>query len=302
MNDIFISYANADRAVAQSLADALDALGWSVWWDREIPFGKPFDQVIEEELNAARCVVVLWSKDSVRSRWVKAEAAAAADRDRLIPMVIDDSPLPLEFRRIQSAMLPGWNGDRTHPEFVQLVDSVTQMLGQPRVPQPATLPPRPPVLARSSNRNTKVALGGGVVVLAVIALLIGRSLFRASANDPSPSSDDPKGISSPSGQPCRLRHVVGLGERCCGNDKRCSSCRTQRRFRDQDRRQDRRGCAWGRRRRYRDARRQGCLRVQRGAWPTGALPQVEARQGHGADRLDADRPRRRGGLRQPLVH
>ena len=113
MNDIFISYANADRAVAQSLADALDALGWSVWWDREIPFGKPFDQVIEEELNAARCVVVLWSKDSVRSRWVKAEAAAAADRDRLIPMVIDDSPLPLEFRRIQSAMLPGWNGDRT---------------------------------------------------------------------------------------------------------------------------------------------------------------------------------------------
>ena len=57
------------------------------------------------------------------------------------------------------------------------------------------------MLARSSNRNTKVALGGGVVVLAVIALLIGRSLFRASANDPSPSSDGPNGISSPSGQP-----------------------------------------------------------------------------------------------------
>lgn len=55
MNDIFVSYANGDRAVAQQLADALEALGWSVWWDREIPFGKPFDQVIEEELNAARC-------------------------------------------------------------------------------------------------------------------------------------------------------------------------------------------------------------------------------------------------------
>ena len=68
MNDIFISYANSDRAAAQQLADALEALGWSVWWDREIPFGKPFDQVIEEAVNAARCVIVLWAKESVRGR------------------------------------------------------------------------------------------------------------------------------------------------------------------------------------------------------------------------------------------
>ncbi len=78
MNDIFISYASADRTVAHLLADDLEAFGWSVWWEREIPLGKPFDQVIEEELNAARCVIVLWSKESVRSRWVETEAGAAA--------------------------------------------------------------------------------------------------------------------------------------------------------------------------------------------------------------------------------
>lgn len=83
MNDLFLSYDSADRAVAQRLADALEALGWSVWWDREIPFGKAFDLVIEEQLNAARCVIVLWSKDSVRSRWVKTEAAVAAERECL---------------------------------------------------------------------------------------------------------------------------------------------------------------------------------------------------------------------------
>jgi hypothetical protein len=46
MNDIFISYDSADRAIAQKFADALESRGWSVWWDREIPLGKAFDQVI----------------------------------------------------------------------------------------------------------------------------------------------------------------------------------------------------------------------------------------------------------------
>jgi len=64
MSDIFISYASEDRERARLLADALSQNGWSVWWDRTIPPGKEFDQVIEEALDAAKCVVVLWSKTS----------------------------------------------------------------------------------------------------------------------------------------------------------------------------------------------------------------------------------------------
>jgi TIR domain len=33
MADIFISYASVDRPFARRLADALEALGWEVWWD-----------------------------------------------------------------------------------------------------------------------------------------------------------------------------------------------------------------------------------------------------------------------------
>ena len=99
MNDIFLSYDSSDRATAQKYADALESLGWSVWWDREIPLGKAFDQVIEEELNGARCVIVLWSKEAVRSRWVKTEAAAAADRECLIPVLIEDVAIPFECRQ-----------------------------------------------------------------------------------------------------------------------------------------------------------------------------------------------------------
>jgi hypothetical protein len=76
VSDIFISYSKSDRAKARVLAKALESEGWSVWWDPKIPPGKTFDEVIEQALDAARCVMVLWSKKSVSSDWVKTEAAA----------------------------------------------------------------------------------------------------------------------------------------------------------------------------------------------------------------------------------
>src|SRR5690242_2340436 len=130
MSDVFISYASSDRVTAQRFAHALESLGWSVWWDREIPVGKSFDQVIEDELNAARCVLVLWSKNSVQSRWVKTEASAAADRDNLIPVLIDRVAIPLEFRRIQTAILSDWDGDPSNAEFVKLRQAIEATVGR----------------------------------------------------------------------------------------------------------------------------------------------------------------------------
>jgi len=75
MSDVFISYAHADREAARKVAEALVAHGWSVWWDRIIPVGRKWDEVIEEKLDSATCVVVLWSKASVASQWVKFESA-----------------------------------------------------------------------------------------------------------------------------------------------------------------------------------------------------------------------------------
>ena len=66
MSDIFISYASADRERAKVIAEALAARGFSVWWDRVIPPGRQFDEVIEVAVDASRCVVVLWSKTSDR--------------------------------------------------------------------------------------------------------------------------------------------------------------------------------------------------------------------------------------------
>ena len=71
MSDIFISYASEDFSRVRLLADALSGYGWSVWWDRQIPAGRTFDQVIAGALADARCVVVVWSRD----RWLRAGCA-----------------------------------------------------------------------------------------------------------------------------------------------------------------------------------------------------------------------------------
>src|SRR5262245_43510950 len=115
MADIFISYASQDRTRAKKLAGALEAKGFSVWWDRNIIAGQAYDEVIERELETATSVVVLWSKHSVISEWVKNEAQVAVERGRLVPALIDAVKPPLEFRRKQTVDLVGWDGDLGHP-------------------------------------------------------------------------------------------------------------------------------------------------------------------------------------------
>src|SRR5512145_453969 len=90
MSDIFLSYASADRERVRPLVRALERHGWSVWWDRTILPGRTFDQVIEEALAAARCVIVVWSQHSVDSDWVKTEAAEGARRRMLVPVLLDE--------------------------------------------------------------------------------------------------------------------------------------------------------------------------------------------------------------------
>lgn len=132
MSDIFISYASEDRMWAKMLAIALQEEGWSVWWDRQIPSGQRFYQVIEDALAQARCVVVVWSSVSVSSDWVLAEAGEAMRRNVLVPINIDTAQPPIVFRQLQTADLSVWHADqRESLTFRKLVNDIRILIGEP---------------------------------------------------------------------------------------------------------------------------------------------------------------------------
>ena len=129
MADIFISYSRHDRERADALAAAFEEIGLSVWWDTRIGAGESFDNVIEEMIDQARCVVVLWSTNSVKSRWVRAEAGEGLEREILVPVFIEEVRPPLAFRRIHTASMVDWKGSKEDLPFKRLIEDVSRVLG-----------------------------------------------------------------------------------------------------------------------------------------------------------------------------
>jgi hypothetical protein len=124
LSSVFISYAREDHAEAQSVAEALNARAVSVFWDRTIPTGRSFEAVIEEAMASAKAVVVLWSRHSVQSEWVRAEAAEGARRGILVPAALDGESPPLRYRITQTADLTDWRPGLQTPSFTAFIADV----------------------------------------------------------------------------------------------------------------------------------------------------------------------------------
>jgi hypothetical protein len=133
MSDIFISYKREDQSVARRLADALKKKGLSVWWDPKLRAGEHFDDAIEKALNEARCVLVIWSKLSVNSRYVKDEATYALKRKKLVPIAIEKIDLPFRFEGIHTEQLIDWDGSDKFPGYQKLLADIIKILDGPQV-------------------------------------------------------------------------------------------------------------------------------------------------------------------------
>jgi len=129
MSDIFISYARSTADQAQAVADGLRALGYGVWRDDELPAHRAYAEVIEERLNAAKAVVVIWSAEAAKSEWVQSEADTARNERKLVQLSVDGAKLPRPFDRIQCADLSGWSGETDTPGWRKVVASVADLLG-----------------------------------------------------------------------------------------------------------------------------------------------------------------------------
>src|SRR5215831_14007407 len=147
-SDIFISYAREDEPTAIHLRDVLVAQGWDVWRDKEgILTGTSWEKAIEDALNAAKVVIVVWSRAALSSHFVRDEASVARNANKLVPVQIENLDIPLGFRGIQTANLVGWNGELDDPEFRKLIRALTERVGVHATPSTAVTVP-PPVPAR----------------------------------------------------------------------------------------------------------------------------------------------------------
>ena len=139
MADIFVSYARADKVRVAPLVAALEAQGWSVWWDPEITPGQEFDSQISAALDAAKAVVVVWTPTSVDSRWVRGEAREAADRGVLAPVRFEAARLPIDARAMHTTDLDDWREDVQSRPFEDLARALKTLIGgRSRVAAPAS--------------------------------------------------------------------------------------------------------------------------------------------------------------------
>ncbi len=159
--DIFLSYNREDQAVARRFAEAFEREGFSVWWDATLRSGEAYDEVTENALRAAKAVVVLWSKKSVVSRWVRAEATLADRNKTLVPAMIEPCDRPIMFELTQTADLSHWQGTVADPEWIAFLADVRQFIGRSSGPArsaPAgdSAVPRP--MAKSASRGEALSI------------------------------------------------------------------------------------------------------------------------------------------------
>jgi TolB-like protein len=157
MPDIFLSYTREDQATAQRFAEGFEAQGFSVWWDVTLRSGEAYDQVTEEALRTAKAVVVLWSKRSVTSRWVRAEATLANRNGTLLPAMIETCDLPIMFELTQTAELSHWRGDAADKAWLAFLSDVRRKEGRDS-PEPLGAATAPAQISAASGAPSIVAV------------------------------------------------------------------------------------------------------------------------------------------------
>ncbi|MBA4233985.1 MAG: hypothetical protein C0465_25770 [Ralstonia sp.] len=113
MADVFISYSKADREHVAKLADQLLRRGVDVWWDRSIVPGDDLEDTIFSEIDRAKVCLILWTANSLTSRWVNMEAKRAQEARKYQPIFVDPEAMrgvSIEFREVAAADLSNVSG------------------------------------------------------------------------------------------------------------------------------------------------------------------------------------------------
>ena len=181
MADVFLSYARPDAAAAHRLARELGEAGWSVWYDRELPAHRAYADVIASELESAAAVLVLWSKASADSQWVRSEANRARELGKVVQSRVDEVRLPMPFDQIQCADLTKWRGGSANAGWSQVRSSIGALVGRDNCAEQTRVFPK-----HSAATRRAVLAGTGAAVIAGAA---GTALWLRGHNTDRPSPE-----------------------------------------------------------------------------------------------------------------
>jgi tetratricopeptide (TPR) repeat protein len=169
MADVFVSYARGDQLLAERVAQHLIGAGFTAWWDSDLLPHESFASVIQQEIQRARAVLVIWSETGARSQWVRAEAELARAEGKLIQVVVDQCTIPLPFNQYQAADLRRWHGDTADPQWRKVLASVAHFANSPAAGSAQS--PQPSIRLQTTQAKRALPRGKRVLVLTAAAVL-----------------------------------------------------------------------------------------------------------------------------------
>ena len=92
--------------------------------DSRLEAGENFGELIAQEIDQAKCVIVIWSQSSVGSKWVYAEATEADSQGKLVPVTIEQCRPKPPFNVLHCYNLTGGSEESDSPVWTSLLKRI----------------------------------------------------------------------------------------------------------------------------------------------------------------------------------
>ena len=169
---IFLSYSRSNSAFALKLAKDLRSAKFSIWIDQlDIPSGASWDREVEAALRASETVLVIISEASAKSDNVLDEISYSLDqKKRVIPVLIDQIPVPLRITRLQREDFTG--------SYETAFDTLTEHL-RPQKSRTEALE-----AIKTKPWRQRRGFKAAAFVLVIIAIAVSIAVFRETSDSP----------------------------------------------------------------------------------------------------------------------
>lgn len=126
---IFVSQCSRDKTEfdrVYPIVRTLESAGHEVFVDDHIEPSITWLSVLEARLNGADVVLVIWTPDSMSSRWVAEEALAGLKQNKLLSIVFDGASPPFGFQTVECISLASADLRIESPQLLFLQSQVAR--------------------------------------------------------------------------------------------------------------------------------------------------------------------------------